>query len=229
MEPNFTPNQNTNNNQPAPQQDTTPLNQVQPLPTPTPAPTRTAQTPENIVATLSDNSNQFTNTTQTTPQNTEQQAQSIYPQPTSPMFSQNQPSSAPNYSSQPNDESQKSFVATAFLSYFLGVFGVDRFYLGYTGLGLLKLFTLGGCGIWSLIDLILILTGGLKDAQSKTLRGYQENKKKVTIIIAILLVAGVIVNIVSSLLVMNAANSIKGTTTQSPDSNLTIPSSTLTQ
>lgn len=51
-----------------------------------------------------------------------------------------------------------------------GNWGIDRFLLGQTGLGVLKLVTCGGCGIWALVDLILIATGNVRDAQGNSLR-----------------------------------------------------------
>lgn len=64
---------------------------------------------------------------------------------------------------------QRSFVVAVLLSFFLGWLGVDRLYLGYTGLGILKLVTFGGCGLWALIDFILILIGKMKDADGNEL------------------------------------------------------------
>lgn len=46
----------------------------------------------------------------------------------------------------------------------VGGLGIHRFYLGYTTIGIIQLLTLGGCGIWALIDLIRIITGDLGPA-----------------------------------------------------------------
>ncbi len=63
----------------------------------------------------------------------------------------------------------KSWLAALLLSFFLGGWGIDRFYLGYAGLGLLKLFTFGGCGLWWLIDFVLIATNSMLDSDGKPL------------------------------------------------------------
>ena len=66
--------------------------------------------------------------------------------------------------------SDKEWLPTLLISFFVGSLGIDRFYLGYTGLGVLKLITVGGCGIWWLIDLIRIVTGSMTDAKGLPLK-----------------------------------------------------------
>lgn len=56
----------------------------------------------------------------------------------------------------------KSQVVALILAALVGALGIHRFYLGYTGIGIAQLLTLGGCGIWALIDLVRIITGDLK-------------------------------------------------------------------
>lgn len=63
--------------------------------------------------------------------------------------------------------SPSSRLVALLLDLFLGVLGVHRFYVGKVGTGVAMLLTLGGLGIWVLVDLILILAGGFRDKQNR--------------------------------------------------------------
>lgn len=86
-------------------------------------------------------------------------------------------------------------MVTWLLSLFLGVFGVDRFYLVKVGTGILKLVTIGGLGIWYLIDLIMTLAGATKDKQGRRLAGYGEGKNSLIawVVSAVVVVVGGVV------------------------------------
>ncbi|MEI6409685.1 MAG: TM2 domain-containing protein [Bacteroidota bacterium] len=63
----------------------------------------------------------------------------------------------------------KDWLTTLLLCIFLGGLGIHRFYTKHTGIGVIQLLTLGGCGIWALIDLIQIITDKFKDADGNKL------------------------------------------------------------
>ncbi len=65
--------------------------------------------------------------------------------------------------------SDKSRIAAGVLQLVLP-FGIGRFYIGDTGIGIAQLLTCGGCGIWSLIDGIVLLVNGGTDSQGRKLR-----------------------------------------------------------
>ncbi len=63
----------------------------------------------------------------------------------------------------------RDWLTTLLLNLFVGPFGAHRFYTGDIGIGIAQLLTFGGCGIWTLVDLILILTGDYKDGEGNPL------------------------------------------------------------
>ncbi len=82
----------------------------------------------------------------------------------------NQAPQAPQAPAQQPAGEQKDFMVALLLSIFAGSLGIDRFYLGYVGLGIVKLLTAGGCGIWTLIDIIMIAMDKLPDASGRPLK-----------------------------------------------------------
>lgn len=63
----------------------------------------------------------------------------------------------------------KDWMTTLLLSILLGGLGIHRFYTGHTVVGIVQLLTLGGCGIWAIIDIISIVTGKFKDKNGNDL------------------------------------------------------------
>ena len=90
----------------------------------------------------------------------------------------------------------KSFVTTWLLSLFLGGWGIDRFYLGQPGLGVVKLLTGGGFGIWALIDLIMILAGAMRDSLGRPLAGYEQNRTMAIWVTVCIIIAQIVLVIV---------------------------------
>lgn len=114
-----------------------------------------------------------------------------YPQPAAPSPApQTAPWGGPG-------ESDKSFLATWLFAWLLGGLGVDRFYLGKIGTGVAKLLTLGGLGIWALVDLVLVLVGAQRDKEGRRLAGYEQYKKIAWTVTAVVIVLGIVANVVS--------------------------------
>ena len=71
---------------------------------------------------------------------------------------------------QTDELSEKEWLPTLILCFFFGFIGVHRFYVGKTGTGILMIFTLGGLGIWVLVDFIMICTGTFKDIEGRIIK-----------------------------------------------------------
>jgi len=69
--------------------------------------------------------------------------------------------------------SPKSRLVTTLLAFFLGEFGAHRFYLGKIGTGIAMLLTLGGLGIWALVDFIFAVAGIMKDKEGRIIKNWE--------------------------------------------------------
>lgn len=67
-------------------------------------------------------------------------------------------------------DERNRWLTCLLLCWFLGPFGAHRFYTGHIGLGILQVLTLGGCGVWALIDLIIIIAGNFKDSEGNIIK-----------------------------------------------------------
>ncbi|WP_201846085.1 TM2 domain-containing protein [Myceligenerans indicum] len=66
--------------------------------------------------------------------------------------------------------SPKLILPAFVLCFFLGVFGAHRFYVGKVGTAILQILTVGGLGIWVLVDWIMIMVGAFRDKQGRVLK-----------------------------------------------------------
>ena len=95
----------------------------------------------------------------------------------------------------PPAQAPRKYLTTGIFAIFLGTLGVDRFYLGKTGSAIAKLLTCGGCGVWALVDVILLLTGSTRDAQGNPLADETPKNKRTLILI---FVGWVVLSIIAS-------------------------------
>ena len=92
---------------------------------------------------------------------------------------------------------QRHFLAAFFISFMWGIFGIDRMYLGKWGTGILKLVTLGGLGVWALVDTASIMAGTMRDKQGREMLQVAEYKGfafKLTLIFAVVVTVIVVLN-----------------------------------
>ena len=130
-----------------------------------------------------------------------------------------QPQIPPSGSPFANQPSNKSYLTALLLSVFLGWVGADRFYLGDTGLGILKLVTLGGLGIWSIIDSILLVAGARKDKWGRSFPDREKNLKLSVILLIAIYALGIIGGVVNTIAARNDVQQPTTTTNNTSSNN----------
>lgn len=108
--------------------------------------------------------------------------------------------SGPQYSYDAYRTGGRTFLAAWLFALLLGFWGADRFYLGKIGTAIAKLLTLGGLGVWVLVDLILVLVGAQRDREGRPLEGYEEHKRIAWIVTGALIALGLVTSAVSNLI-----------------------------
>ena len=101
-----------------------------------------------------------------------------------------------------------AYVTVTYFSLFLGFLGVDRFYMGYVFLGVVKLLTFGGLGIWWLIDFIWIALGNAKTKAGVRLLRTDRDNRIVFIGLAIFLLIQLVGATLSTISYVGTLNSI---------------------
>lgn len=89
----------------------------------------------------------------------------------------------------------RSFVLIWLFALFLGSLGIDRFALGKTGTAVAKLVTAGGFGVWTLVDLVLVLTGAQRDREGHPLTGYATHRRLAWIVSGVVVALGVLAGV----------------------------------
>jgi len=117
-------------------------------------------------------------------------------------------------SSRPQD---KSWLTTFILAWFLGGLGIDRFYTGRIGLGIGKLLTGAGCGLWGLIDVILLFLKKYQDAEGNRLQPAQRNHQVIALsVVAATLLLNVVV---AAVIVKTIQSEVSGFASQAQSIN----------
>lgn len=75
-----------------------------------------------------------------------------------------------NHQNQPASTNEDRWLIALILCILVGSLGVHRFYTGNIVTGVLMLITLGGCGVWTIIDLIMIAANTYRDGNGNTLK-----------------------------------------------------------
>lgn len=89
-----------------------------------------------------------------------------------PSQTQNVDQNQQNYQQPPMNPPKEKNIALilSVVSMFTGIHGLARFYTGHIGLGIVQLITIGGCGIWTIIDIVQIASGNFKDSDGRPLK-----------------------------------------------------------